>query len=217
MRCGVPGTCRTYSPGRSSTTTSTGTPSAAASATRSRPGVAANHISSPAACCVSSAGVPSAASRPPAMIATRSQRCSASSIPCVVSSTVVPRAARSRTSSHVVARACGSMPGGRLVEEHDLGLADQRARERQPLRLPARQPAHRRALGVAQPDDVEQSLGRFGIVVVRGEQAQQLERPQARVQPAVLEHHADPRAELRAVAHAGRGRARAPCRRPGVR
>ena len=39
---------------------------------------------------------------------------------------------------------------GRLVEEHDLGLADQRARERQPLRLTAREPPHRRARGVAQ-------------------------------------------------------------------
>ena len=80
------------------------------------------------------------------------------------------------------------------------GLPIERARERQPLRLPARQPAHRRALGVAEADDVEQRVGRFGIVVVRGEEPQQLERPQPGIQAALLQHHADARAQLRAVA-----------------
>ncbi len=109
-----------------------------------------------AACCVSSAGVPSAASRPPAMIATRSQRCSASSIAVrrehhgrAACREVAHELPRRRPRVRVHAR-------GRLVEEHDLGLADERARERQPLRLPAREPPHRRALAVAQPDDVEQ-------------------------------------------------------------
>ena len=136
--------------------------SALASTSTSSPASAANEISSPDWCRVSSDGEPSAASRPPVMIATRSQSVSASSIACVVSSTVTPRVAqvahelpRGRAGVRVHAR-------GRLVEEHDVGPADERARERQSLRLAAREPAHRRAGRVAQPDEVEQRLGRLG-------------------------------------------------------
>ena len=136
------------------------------------------------------------------MIATRSHSCSASSIACVVSSTVTPRSRRSRTSCHVVARGVRVHAGGRLVEEHDLGPAD-RARTRATAAGPARPrgAAPACATDVAQADDVEQRSGDSAVVVVRGEQPQQLERPQARVQAALLEHHADLRAELAAVAH----------------
>ena len=44
-------------------------------------------------------------------------------------------------------------------------------------------------------------LGRLGRLVVGREEAQQLERPQAGVEPARLQHHADLRAEAAAVAH----------------
>ena len=54
--------------------------------------------------------------------------------------------------------------------------------------------------GVAQPDEVEQPLGVVGVVVERGEQPQRFERPHARVQPALLEHHADARAQRGRVA-----------------
>jgi hypothetical protein len=55
-------------------------------------------------------GVSSAAMRPRSMIATRSQRRSASSMKCVTSTTVVPRSRISRTCFQVSRRACGSRP-----------------------------------------------------------------------------------------------------------
>ena len=44
---------------------------------------------------------------------------------------------------------------------------------------------------MGEPDPVEQRRGVVGVVVVRGEQAERLERPDARVHAAGLEHHAD--------------------------
>ena len=150
---------------------------------------------------VSSAGEPSAARRPPVMIATRSHSVSASSIACVVSSTVTPRSRRSRTRSHVVARACGSMPA--------VGSSRNTTRGR-PMSAHASErrcawPPESRRTGVrdrvAQPDEVEHRLGCLGGLVVRREQPEQLERPQPGIQAAGLQHHADLRAELPAVAH----------------
>ena len=89
---------------------------------------------------------------------------------------------------------------GRLVEEHQARAPDQRQREREALLLAARHPAHERVLRFAEADEVEQPVGVVGVVVVGGEELQCLERADARVEPAVLEHHADLRAELRAVA-----------------
>ena len=171
-------------------------------------------ISSPTACRVSSAGEPSAASRPPVMIATRSQSVSASSIACVVSSTVTPRSRRSRTRSHVVARACGSMPAVGSSRNTTSGPADERAREREPL-APGRPRAG--APGVptasAEPDEVEQRLGRLGALVVRANRRSSSSGSQARVEPARLQHHADLRAQARARRARDRARARARSRR----
>ena len=50
------------------------------------------------------------------------------------------------------------------------------------------------------PTSCEQPFGVVGVVVVRGEELQRLERAHARVEPALLEHHADARAQLVAVA-----------------
>ena len=91
--------------------------------------------------------------------------------------------------------------GGRLVEEHDSRLADERARERETLCLPARQAPHGRGHRVVQPHRVEQTLWIFGVVVVRREEAQQLERLEPGIEAAFLQHHADARAQTRAVAH----------------
>ena len=52
-----------------------------------------------------------------------------------------------------------------------------------------------------QPDELEHRLRRFRGPVVGSEQPQQLERAQARVEPTRLQHHADLRAEVLAVAH----------------
>ena len=46
--------------------------------------------------------------------------------------------------------------GRRLVQEHQLGTADERQRQRQPLLLAAGQPLHRRAGDLGQPDRVQQ-------------------------------------------------------------
>ena len=93
---------------------------------------------------------------------------------------------------------------GRLVEEHQRRSPDQREREREALLLAARHPAHERVLRFAEADEVEQPVGIVGVVVVRSEELQRLERADARVEPAVLEHDADLRAELRARLARGR-------------
>ena len=55
------------------------------------------------------------------------------------------------------------------------------------------------ATGVAQTNQVEQPFWVIGVVVVRLEQAQDFERPQAGVHPALLQHHADQRAHAGTV------------------
>ena len=166
---------------------------------------------------VSSAGEPSAASRPPVMIATRSHSVSASSIACVVSSTVTPRSRRSRTRSHVVARACGSMPAVGSSRNTTRGRPTSAHASERRCAWP---PDSRRtgvSHGVAQPDEVEHRLGRLGGLVVRREEPQQLERAQPGIQAARLgasRRSAGGAAGRRAP---GRGRARAPCPASGRR
>ena len=65
---------------------------------------------------------------------------------------------------------------GRLVEEHQRRLADQRERERQALLLTARHAPHERAPRVVETDELQQPLGVVGIVVVGGEELERLER-----------------------------------------
>ncbi len=148
-----------------------------------------------------SAGVPHATSRPWSTIATRSHSCSASSIAWVVSTTVTPRVAQLAHERPRRRAACGSMPGRRLVEEDELGPADERERERQALLLPARHAPHERVLRLPQPDEVEEPVGVVGRVVVRGEQPEGLEGADTGIEAALLEHHADPGAQARAVTH----------------
>ena len=108
----------------------------------------------------SSAGVPSRTIRPSSMIARRSQSWSASSRYCVVRKTVVPRALMRRTSSQTVSRLAGSRPGGRLVEEQDLGLVDERRREVQAALHPAGVALDAAVGGVLELDEREQLLAR---------------------------------------------------------
>ena len=55
------------------------------------------------------------------------------------------------------------MPGGRLVDEHDLGPADDRHRQAEPLLLAAGEPPVRRAPAVAEPEPLgQQRRGRAG-------------------------------------------------------
>ena len=73
------------------------------------------------------------------MIATRSHSRSASSIKCVVRKHRL--AARADAAHELPDRAARLRiePGRQLVEEHDLGIVDERQRDEQPLLLPARQ------------------------------------------------------------------------------
>ena len=63
---------------------------------------------------------------------------------------------------------------GRLVEEQHLRATDERAREREPLRLASREPADVGAHRIAQADEIDERVGIVGVVVVGGEQGEQL-------------------------------------------
>ena len=82
-------------------------------------------------------------------------------------------------------------PGGGFVEEGHLGSTDQRQGEREPLLLTARQGTPGGSLPVGETNKVQQ-FDRIGrILAVAGEKAEHLERADAGVHPAGLEHHAD--------------------------
>ena len=89
---------------------------------------------------------------------------------------------------------------GRFVEEHQRRLADQRERQRQPLLLTARHPPHQRVARVVETDELQQPLGVVGIVVVGREELEGFERAHAGIEPALLQHHSDARAQDGAVA-----------------
>ena len=77
---------------------------------------------------------------PSSMIPTRSASWSASSRYCVVRKTVVPSSFSRRTSSQIAMPADGVEAGGRLVEEQDPRVVDERRREVEP-------PAHAAGVG----------------------------------------------------------------------
>ena len=70
--------------------------------------------------------------------------------------------------------ALGVDAGGGLVEEHHRGLAHQGQGQRQALLLAAGQPPPGRLAHGSQPDQVEELVGVFGVVVVAGEQVEHL-------------------------------------------
>ena len=145
MRCGVPGTCSTYSPGRSSTHRVGGH----AERGRERDAVEAGcrpRTTSPRPPHAASARRACRARRagPPAMIATRSQSCSASSMPWVVSITVVPsrREGRARAPRWSRVRAGPCRPSVRRGTRPRAGRsARTRARAAAPARPTAAAPA----------------------------------------------------------------------------
>ena len=89
----------------------------------------------------SAAGVPSATTRPRCIITMRSQSRSASSTSWVTSTTVVPAVPDPADDVPGVAPADGVEVLGQLVEEHQLGPADERQRHEQALALAAGQGA----------------------------------------------------------------------------
>ena len=79
-----------------------------------------------------------------------------------MSTTVVPRSFSSRT---MLPRRRASLDvhlGGRLVEERDVGLADERERERQPAPLAAGQVAVGRPAHALEIEPLEQAFGSSG-------------------------------------------------------
>ena len=91
--------------------------------------------------------------------------------------------------------------GGGLVEEHDLGLADERQGQAQPLLLAAGKSAPRRcAPRRARPTVSSRASGSTGSRVVGGGEPQGVTRVHPGVHAAALEHHADARGQLLAVA-----------------
>ena len=87
----------------------------------------------------------------------------------------------------------GVEAGRRLVEQQDLGPADERHRQRQPLPLPAGQAAVRGSRHGREPQHREQLVGIPRILVVAGELDQGLARSRPRIEPAALEHQPEPR------------------------
>ena len=70
----------------------------------------------------------------------------------MVRTTVRFSAATARITSQRLRRACGSRPGRRLVEEHDLGVVHEREGDREALLLAARELARLRLGLLLEPD-----------------------------------------------------------------
>jgi hypothetical protein len=81
--------------------------------------------------------------------------------------------------------------GRRLVEEDQLGIADEREREVQPARLAARQPAREHALALAQPGQLDDLVDVARRGVEAGPVRDELARRGMAVDAAGLQHDAD--------------------------
>ncbi len=82
--------------------------------------------------------------------------------------------------------------GGRLVDEHDLGSADDRHREPEPLLLAAGEPAVRRAAALGEAEPVGECVEVERVGVQARDVAQHLVGADAAPGAAALEHHPDP-------------------------
>ena len=88
--------------------------------------------------------------------------------------------------------------GARLIQEQHLRISGKGCGEGKALLLAAREPAHRAAAEAVDPEAVDQVPDRPGVPVHAGDVLQQRNGPGRRRQSAVLQHHADPRAQRRA-------------------
>ncbi len=91
--------------------------------------------------------------------------------------------------------------GRRLVEEHDLRVVHERERDREPLLLPAREPARRGLPFLGEADQLEQPLGASSgrHAVERREQVEELARGEVLEERRGLQLHADPALDPRRV------------------
>jgi hypothetical protein len=105
-----------------------------------------------------------------------------------------------------IAQRAHDLPGGaprrrvearrRLVEEDQLGVADERQREVQPAPLAARESARAAVGGLLQAGQLDRLLHAAGGGVEAREVLDRLAHGQVRVGAAALEHDADPAAQL---------------------
>ena len=91
-------------------------------------------------------------------------------------------------------------PGGGLVQEQDSWPADEGEGQRQPLLLPPGQPAPRGAPDRGETHQLEQLGGVLGIVVVAGEEVEDLGRAEHGVDAPLLQHDPDVRHQGHMVA-----------------
>jgi ATP-binding cassette subfamily B protein len=94
----------------------------------------------------------------------------------------------------VARRACGSRPA--VVQEDQLGAADDRHGEREALLLAARQPPVRRPAAALQTEPFDERVHVQGMGVQFRDMAEHLLRAGTRVDAAGLEHHADTGVQL---------------------
>jgi hypothetical protein len=87
-------------------------------------------------------------------------------------------------------------PGGRLVDEDEVGTTHDRHRELEPLLLAARQPSVGGATAVPEPQALGQGVDVERLGVQPRDVTQHLQRPDAGPGAAVLEHHPDPGQEV---------------------
>src|SRR5207302_10964646 len=90
-------------------------------------------------------------------------------------------------------------PRGRLVEQGQLGLADEREGERESLPLAAGQPSDPRPRDVVEPELPDQPLGIATALVERGVEPEHVTGSGSGIEPAALEHQPKPRPERRAA------------------
>ena len=96
-------------------------------------------------------------------------------------------------------RAAGIEAGGRLVEEEELRVADERDAEVEPALLPARQGLHPRAGLLLEADELDHLVDIAGLRVVPGEHPVYLTHRQRRRHVRRLQDDPDPLAQRRAA------------------
>ena len=93
--------------------------------------------------------------------------------------------------SQAVRRAAGSKPGGRLVQEDDVGVADQRERDIKTPSLPTRKIMRERVRLLSQSHQRDRVIDITGRSVVTRVQLHALTYRQARLGLGFLQHNAD--------------------------
>src|SRR5439155_17707836 len=81
--------------------------------------------------------------------------------------------------------------GRRLVEEHDLGIVDERERDREALPLTAGELARLRVAPLAKVQERDELLGRQRSAIEAPEEVEHLDDGQLRVELGSLQRHAD--------------------------